>query len=189
MGALIKQINQAESLDEVISAHDEFLCTLVSRALLDERSREILTQLRAIYDRILEFQTIANRIHDDAMAEWDARQTRSLLINSKTKSGGYGTTEQMDNQDKDRRKVYVKNKLGSAKAQLRIVSQSYGDMVRTFLYQLTCSHDERQQAQQATHLLPQKDEHEWDEHPHDLQPDDCQLDVHGAVRTKHILIV
>jgi len=140
--ALIKQINQAESLDEVISAHDEFLCTLVSRALLDERSREILTQLRAIYDRILEFQTIANRIHDDAMAEWDARQTRSLLINSKTKSGGYGTTEQMDNQDKDRRKVYVKNKLGSAKAQLRIVSQSYGDMVRTFLYQLTCSHDE-----------------------------------------------
>jgi len=67
--ALIKQINLAESLDEVISAHDEFLCTLVSRALLDERSREILTQLRAIYDRILEFQTIANKIHDDAMAE------------------------------------------------------------------------------------------------------------------------
>jgi len=143
--ALIKQINLAESLDEVISAHDEFLCTLVSRALLDERSREILTQLRAIYDRILEFQTIANKIHDDAMAEWDARQTRSLLINSKTKSGGYGTTDHLDNQDKDRRKVYVKNKLGSTKAQLRIVSQSYGDMVRTFLYQLTCSHDENLQ--------------------------------------------
>jgi len=140
--ALIKQINLAESLDEVISAHDEFLCTLVARALLDERSREILTQLRAIYDRILEFQTIANRIHDDAVAEWDARQTRNLLINSKSKSGGYGTTEQMDTQDRDRRKVYTKNKLGSARAQLRIVSQSYGDMVRTFLFQLTCSHDE-----------------------------------------------
>ena len=49
--------------------------------------------------------------------------------------------------------------------------------------------EERQQAQQATHLLPQKDEHEWDEHPHDLQPDDCQLDVHGAVGTKHILLI
>jgi len=140
--ALIKQINLAESLDDVISAHDEFLCTLVARALLDERSREILTQLRAIYDRILEFQTIANRIHDDATAEWDARRTRRLLINSKTNSGGYGTTEQMDNQDKDRRNVYVKSKLGSVRAQLRIVSQSYGDMVRTFLFQLTCSHDE-----------------------------------------------
>ena len=59
-----------------------------------------------------------------------------MLINSKTKSGGYGTTDHLDNQDKDRRKVYVKNKLGSTKAQLRIVSQSYGDMVRTFLYQV-----------------------------------------------------
>ena len=58
------------------------------------------------------------------------------MINSKTKSGGYGTTDHLDNQDKDRRKVYVKNKLGSTKAQLRIVSQSYGDMVRTFLYQV-----------------------------------------------------
>merc|ERR1719341_1500494 len=94
--SLNKMINTAESLDEVISAHEEFLMTLVARALLDDRSREVLTQLRAIYDRILEFQTIANRIHDDAVAEWDARQTRNLLISAKSKAGGYGTTEQMD---------------------------------------------------------------------------------------------
>ena len=42
----------------------------------------------------------------------------------------------MDAQDKERRKVYIKTKLGSARAQLRIVSQSYGDMVRTFLFQV-----------------------------------------------------
>ena len=47
----------------------------VARALLDDRSREVLTQPRPIYDRILEFQTIANRIHDDTGTEWDARQT------------------------------------------------------------------------------------------------------------------
>merc|ERR1712142_449596 len=140
--ALVKQINHAESLDEVIIAHDEFLSTLIARALLDERSRDILTQLRAIYDRILEFQTIANRIYDDAVAEWDARQTRRLLIDNKTESGGYGTSATLEEQDKERRKTYSKNKLGSARAQLRIVSQSYGDMVKTFLFQLTCSHDE-----------------------------------------------
>ena len=66
---LNKQINTAESLDEIISAHDDFLCTLVSKALLDDRSRDILTQLRAIYDRILEFQNIADRMHDNAMEE------------------------------------------------------------------------------------------------------------------------
>jgi len=140
--ALVKQINHAESLDEVITAHDEFLSTLIARALLDERSRDVLTQLRAIYDRILEFQTIANRIYDDAVAEWDARQTRRLLIDNKTEAGGYGTSATLEEQDKERRKAYAKNKLGSARAQLRIVSQSYGDMVKTFLFQLTCSHDE-----------------------------------------------
>ena len=67
--SLNKMINTSESLDEIIEAHKDFLTTLVSRALLDDRSRNILDQLRAIYDRILEFQTVANRIHDDAVEE------------------------------------------------------------------------------------------------------------------------
>ena len=82
---LIKQLRQAESLDQVrlndacndyqtvtsdylklinpkvIEAHEEFLQTLLKRALLDDESRELLMQLRAIYDRILEFQGIQSR--------------------------------------------------------------------------------------------------------------------------------
>ena len=42
----------------------------------------------------------------------------------------------MLSRDRERRRMYNKSKLGSAKAQLRIVSQSYGDMVRTFLFQV-----------------------------------------------------
>ena len=38
--------------------------------------------------------------------------------------------------------MYNKSKLGSAKAQLRIVSQSYGDMVRTFLFQVDAGRDD-----------------------------------------------
>jgi len=140
--SLNKMINTAESLDEIISAHEEFLGTLVSRALLDDRSRDVLTQLRAIYDRILEFQTIANRIHDDALEEWEARQTRQLMMDSATRAGEYGTTEAEEKSDKDRRKNYTRTKLGSVRAQLKIVSQSYGDMVKTFLCQLTSSHDD-----------------------------------------------
>ena len=60
---LIKQLKHAENLDEVIEAHSEFLETLVKRALLDERSRDLLTQLRAIYDRILEVQPIQNKLY------------------------------------------------------------------------------------------------------------------------------
>ena len=65
-----------------------------------------------------------------------------MLIDSATKAGKYGTSEQEESEDKERRRTYVRTKLGSVRAQLKIVSQSYGDMVKTFLYQLTCSNDD-----------------------------------------------
>ena len=74
--------------------------------------------------------------------QWEARQTRQLLMDSATRAGEYGTTEAEEKSDKDRRKTYTRTKLGSVRAQLKIVSQSYGDMVKTFLCQLTSSSDD-----------------------------------------------
>ena len=65
-----------------------------------------------------------------------------MLIESSTKAGGYGTGEKEEREDRERRRVFAKTKLGTVRAQLKIVNQSYGDMVRTFLYQLTASNDE-----------------------------------------------
>ncbi len=70
---LIRQLRGAESLDGVIGAHEEFLKTLLSKSLLDERSRDLLTQLRAIYDRIIEFQGIQNKLYISAVAEMEER--------------------------------------------------------------------------------------------------------------------
>ena len=75
-------------------------------------------------------------------SQWEARNTRQLLIDGATRSGDYGTGDQDEAEDKERRRTYVRSKLGQARAQLKIVSQSYGDMVKTFLYQLTCSQDQ-----------------------------------------------
>merc|ERR1719187_1544110 len=139
---LVKQIDTAESLDEVIMAHEEFLSTLVARALLDDRSREVLTQLRAIYDRILEFQGIQDRFYEDTMSEVESRKARDAGVAGRTARGGYGTSHELEAAEADRRRSYQKNRLSCTKAQLRIVSQSYQDMVRTFLFQLTCSNDQ-----------------------------------------------
>ena len=70
---LMKQLRSAESLDEVIEAHEEFLQTLLKRSLLDDSSRELLTQLRTIYDRIIEFQATQNQLYFEAVAELEAR--------------------------------------------------------------------------------------------------------------------
>jgi gamma-tubulin complex component 3 len=70
---LIRTLRSAESLDEVIGAHEIFLRTLVKRSLLDEGSRDLLTQLRAIYDRIIEYQGIQSKLYISAVAEVEAR--------------------------------------------------------------------------------------------------------------------
>lgn len=139
---LVKQINTAQTLEDVIQAHDEFLTTLQSRALLDSRKLEMRNQLRTIYDRILEFQSIQEKLYQDTVAELEARHACEALILLRTEAGGYGTSEVDQIKERDRRKDFVKCKLGEAKANLRIVSLSYQDMVRTFLFQLTCSNDE-----------------------------------------------
>ena len=58
---LIKHLKSAENLDEVIDAHEEFLNSVIRRALLGEGSRDLLTQIRAIYDRIVEFDAVQSR--------------------------------------------------------------------------------------------------------------------------------
>ncbi|TMS11867.1 Gamma-tubulin complex component 3 [Larimichthys crocea] len=54
---LWNKVQQAQDLDHIIAAHDVFLDTIISRCLLDNNSRSLLNQLRAIFDQIIEFQS------------------------------------------------------------------------------------------------------------------------------------
>merc|ERR1712029_397539 len=119
---LIKQLKHAENLDEVIEAHGEFLETLVKRALLDERSRDLLTQLRAIYDRIVEFQNIQNKLYLEAVAELEARRSHEDEINSRTRRGQYGITNIEERREKRRKEEFSKTVLPKIEAELKIVS-------------------------------------------------------------------
>lgn len=139
---LIKQLKKAESLDEVIEAHEEFLQTLLRQALLDEESNELLTQLRAIYDRILEFQSIQNKMQTAAIAEAESRRADEATLRRNERAGQYGLTSADEQMQKSRKREFVKVTLPHLKSQLKIVSQSYQDMVRTFLLQLTCSQNQ-----------------------------------------------
>ena len=71
----------------------------------------------------------------------EQRRNYELNIVKRSAEGNYGITEVEEEDYLKNRKDFVKNVLGQAKAQLKIVSQSYQDMVRTFLIQLTCSQD------------------------------------------------
>jgi len=139
---LVKHIDTAETLQDVIQAHEEFLSTLIARQFLTKETEHIKTQLRTIYDRILEFQSIQEKLYQDTIAELEARNAYTARVSSRGAEGTYGTTEEEEQLENDRRRDFVKSTLAAAKANLRIVSLSYQDMVRTFLFQLTCSNEE-----------------------------------------------
>jgi len=139
---LLKKIDTAESLEDVIQAHEEFLSSLVTRALLDEGTLEMRNQLRTVYDRILEYQNLLDKLYLDCVMEVESRHSHTSRLRARTQAGDYGTTQTEENKEADRRRQFVKTKLAAAKANLRIISLSYQDMVRTFLLQLTCSHEQ-----------------------------------------------
>ena len=139
---LIKQLRKAESLDEVIEAHEEFLLTLLRQSLLDERSSELLTQLRAIYDRIIEFKGIQDKLYMAGVGELEARAADEMRLRMRERKGHYGNSVAEEETQKERIRTFNKIILQNLKSQLKIVSQSYQDMVRTFLLQLACSQDQ-----------------------------------------------
>nr|XP_054771270.1 gamma-tubulin complex component 3 homolog [Lytechinus pictus]XP_054771271.1 gamma-tubulin complex component 3 homolog [Lytechinus pictus] len=131
-----KDVTEAEDLDKIIAAHEIFLDTILRRALLDDESRPLLTQLRAIFDLIIKFQNVQEAMYTNALEELDRRLAVTKAIRARTGQGEWGTTA-LEEEENERRKVdFLRTFLPSSKAQLKVLAQSYQDMVQKFLMML-----------------------------------------------------
>ena len=54
----LHKVKDAGDMDHLIAAHEEFLETIIKRSLLDDKSANILAQLRLLLDQIIKFQNI-----------------------------------------------------------------------------------------------------------------------------------
>lgn len=139
---LLQKVNKAEDLDHVIEAHQAFLDSIVARCLLNEGSREILTQLRAVFDRIVSFQNIvgsffaATTLESQATADYSSRQHR------KAEKGQWSRTDANDEREKQRRAEFVQKTLKPARTQLKVLAQSYQEMLKKLLVMLASHVDE-----------------------------------------------
>lgn len=59
---LESRVEQAQDLDQVIHAHEDFLAALMARTLLEPESRDILSQLRSIFDQVLRFKEVQGEL-------------------------------------------------------------------------------------------------------------------------------
>ncbi|XP_071839053.1 gamma-tubulin complex component 3 homolog isoform X2 [Apostichopus japonicus] len=139
---LWKQVNKATDLDKIIAAHETFLDTILQRSLLDNESQKLLTQLRVIFDLVVQFQGMQEEFFKVSLEERERRRKDVETIEGRTEMGEWGTT-QLEEEDKRRlQQEFKKNFIPSERAKLKVLAQTLQDMVQKFLVMLTSHSDD-----------------------------------------------
>jgi gamma-tubulin complex component 3 len=85
------RLQHAADLDEVICAHDDYLETILEKALLGPGSQDIMQQLNSLLDSIIQFCAHQEVLIVKAMAEMAARREEASNVEKNTKQGRWGT--------------------------------------------------------------------------------------------------
>ncbi|XP_076030777.1 gamma-tubulin complex component 3 homolog isoform X2 [Oratosquilla oratoria] len=139
---LMTRLKSAQSLDDVIAAHEKFLKTILAGALLDAQSQDVRTHLRTLYDMMLKLEVLQERLYTAVVNEMDLRRAALAEIEEKTKAGGFGTSAEQQEKERKRKKDFSSKVVAKMKTELKILSQTYQDMVQSFLLMLTQHEDE-----------------------------------------------
>lgn len=70
---LCEKLEEAKDMDQVIAANENFIETIVTQLLLDQKSKEIASELRTIFDLIVKISTLNENFHVIATNEVKAR--------------------------------------------------------------------------------------------------------------------
>ncbi|XP_054599089.1 gamma-tubulin complex component 3 isoform X2 [Nothobranchius furzeri] len=138
---LWNKVQQAQDLDHIIAAHDVFLDTIISRCLLDNNSRSLLNQLRAIFDQIIEFQSAQDALYRSALEELTLRLQFEERKRQREEEGQWGVTAEQEAEER-RRIQEFQDTIPKMRSQLRILTHFYQSIVQQFLVLLMTSSDE-----------------------------------------------
>ncbi|XP_044730795.1 gamma-tubulin complex component 3 homolog [Chrysoperla carnea] len=127
---LTKKLSTADSLDDVIKAHNYFLNAVRTGALLNPESEDLSRQLRIIYSHIIQLQVFEERLCAQAHAELNAEREREQLI--ETQQGGFSLKARDETIRRERQERFQQN-LVTMKGYLRILANGYQKHVRKFL--------------------------------------------------------
>ncbi|XP_069493082.1 gamma-tubulin complex component 3 isoform X1 [Ambystoma mexicanum] len=138
---LWNKVQQAQDLDHIIAAHEVFLDSVISRCLLDADSRELLNQLRAVFDQIIEFQNAQDSMYRAALEELQLRLQFEERKKQRETEGQWGITS-VEEEAENKRISTFQEFIPKMRSQLRILTHFYQGIVQQFLVLLTQSTDE-----------------------------------------------
>ncbi|KAL7301860.1 hypothetical protein TKK_0005465 [Trichogramma kaykai] len=136
-----KHLGQAASLDDIISAHTNFINSVKRGTLLDEQSQELMHHLRTVYNPILELQLLEETFLARASAEYEARTVSEKFIEEGSENQKqWGRSKNKDSEAADRRSAFLKY-LSTTSMKLKLLSRTYQDRVKKFLLMLASAED------------------------------------------------
>uniref|UniRef100_A0A3Q4AS03 Uncharacterized protein n=1 Tax=Mola mola TaxID=94237 RepID=A0A3Q4AS03_MOLML len=138
---LWNNVQRAQDLDHIIAAHEVFLDTIISRCLLDNNSRSLLNQLRAIFDQIIEFQSAQDSLYRSALEELTLRLQYEERKRQREEEGQWGVTAEQEAEEKKRIQEFQET-IPKLRSQLRVLAHLYQSIVQHFLVLLMTSYDE-----------------------------------------------
>ncbi|TMW82708.1 hypothetical protein EJD97_005251 [Solanum chilense] len=80
---LVKEMELSKDLDDLLAAHEKYLFAILEKSLLGERSQELNKTLFVLFDLILRFRSLADRLYE-GINELQSR-TSDTSINSRDK--------------------------------------------------------------------------------------------------------
>eukprot|EP00054_Salpingoeca_dolichothecata_P009214 m.52042 g.52042 ORF g.52042 m.52042 type:complete len:665 (+) comp18231_c0_seq1:78-2072(+) len=138
---MLTEVKEAGDLDDIIYAHDTFLQTIITRALLGPESKPILSQLRSIFDLILRFQKVQEGVYADGTTELDRRNRDLRRVAQRAQEGTWGLTEEDTAADSTREARFIGDILPRLEKNVAMLTQEFEQMVGRLLLMM-CKHSD-----------------------------------------------
>ncbi|RZB40076.1 gamma-tubulin complex component 3 [Asbolus verrucosus] len=132
---MLRQVNHAECLDDIIGAHTIFLNSVQCGVLLDESSRQLFSQLRSIYNFILNLEGHQEALNEAATREYETYLEFTTNVES---SVNFGITTDEEIKAKARVENFHQF-INSIRTKVKHLSQTYKQFVKKYLILLSTS--------------------------------------------------
>lgn len=141
----IKRVKNAKALDDILSAHEDFLNEVRVGAFLDNETKTTLyLHLDIVYDSIMKLEEWQKTFYEIVYKEAEARQMFEQCIISSEKTGTFGVTTERRLERDEEQKIFEHN-ISTNKKSLDGIGLTYEKYVNDFLYMLTSSNDQHLQ--------------------------------------------
>lgn len=128
------QFQQAVSLEQVIDAHEQYLNKIMSMTFQDSVNQQFATQFRVMNELVLELHRLAEDFLTSANEEYE----RKIAVEKRIEEVG---TDYLDQQELLKCEEDFYSTLASFRARTRLLTQSYQDVLKKLLLDLS-SHPE-----------------------------------------------